>query len=137
MATIRRAQLIWITVTNGTTMQGAWVPFRDQPELHNVLVDGISTMDDVSLAYSPDGIPSISAVAQDQAKILLTLAEGSNLRVRQQPWALANQNSNFGYYMELQPFTVNWQRSDVLVTAPLAKDSTAIPLMVFYRFPNE
>lgn len=135
MNPIKRSQLIWATITNGTTAAGAFVNFPDQPELRGVVITAIESINEDDLAKTPDAINVIPS--SDLVKCALSLFDGSNQRHRNIPCSTINTRTNAGIWRDLEPFKVNWQRSGVLILQGLAKDLNSIPFVVHYRFPRE
>jgi len=135
MDVINRSELIWIRITNGNTMAGAFVPFDDQPSLDGVLVTGIETMGDSTLIATPDGTTVVTVA--DQRKILMTFAEGSDQRHKDVANVQFDPLLMNGVWKEVQPFPVNWQKSGVRILDNLSAALLSIPVLVHYRYPED
>lgn len=132
MKSISRSQLVWILVSNGASLQGAFLPFTAKPDLDGVDITGIETMDSDTLTFTPDGVPVITPA--DALLLSVTLVEGSNQRHKHLPWNLSNPSIQFGIWKEFNPFRLTWQRSGVFASGPLSANVLAIPLNVHYRY---
>jgi hypothetical protein len=135
MDVIHRSELIWIRITNGLAMAGAFVPFDDQPSLNGVLVTGIEAMGAGTLSKTPDGSPV--ATTTDLQKILFTFNQGSDQRHKQLPAVQLDPALNSGVWKEFSPFKVDWQKSGVNMTDNLSATLLSVPVLVHYMYPED
>lgn len=135
MNLIHRSELIWIRVTNGNTMAGAFVPFNDQPSLNGVYVTGMEAMGASTLGFTPDGIPVITNA--DQRLIALTFNEGSDKRHKQLPDVQLDPALNFGIWKEVTPFKIDWQKSGANILGNLSAALLSIPVLIHYYYPED
>lgn len=130
MEPIKRSQLVWIVVTNGTTLNGAYIPFPDQPDLRGKQITGIECINSDYLTNAPDGTTCFSSA--DETHCMLTLYKGAVMQEKDVPCASLDSQLNFGIWKQFEPFQVNWQRSGVRVVSPLSAALLAIPFLVHY-----
>ena len=129
-------RLVTVTVNAGTG--DAEVPFQDVSELRSrgARVVGIETFNADQMAFTPDGLPVISA--GDSLKCTVTFKDPSSLeRLKDVPLWTLNPVYMGGIYKQFVPFEANWQSCFVKFSggfAALAQQN--VPFGIIWELPG-
>lgn len=136
MKPITAYRLVTVTVNTGTG--DAEVPFQDVSELRSrgACVVGIETFDADQMAFTPDGLPVISAA--DSLKCTVTFKDPSSLeRLKDVPLWTLNPVYMGGIYKQFMPFEANWQSCFVKFTGGFsAAAQQNVPFGIIWELPG-
>ena len=129
-------RLVTVTVNQGTG--DAEVPFQDVSELRSrgARVVGIETFNVDQMAFTPDGLPSITVA--DSMKCTVTFKDPTSLeRLKDVPLWTLNPVYMGGIYKQFVPFEANWQSCFVKFTGGHAAAAQYnVPFGIMWEVPQ-
>jgi len=111
MKPIIRMQLVTLTLPSTANNQGASFAFPDVPRLNGTIITGVEAFTASWLAFTTDGLAVIPDV--DAASVMVTLNQGSDQRIWNQPYSDMVAFNYSGIWHEYDPFPIDWQKSKV------------------------
>lgn len=133
MKPVYRTRTVALQIPAGA-VAGTFIPFPDQQDLKKgAIVTGFETFTEADLLVTPAGTVLSNA---DSQNVVLTLAEGSDERVRLIPYLACRVANNAGQVREVVDLTVEWTQSGVTLYNTVATASVAL-VAVHYFYPSD
>jgi hypothetical protein len=125
-----------VTVTIPATAAPGLIEFPDQPDLRGCELLGFEVFDDKGLAVAPNGVAVVTAT--QTVALTVTLADASDKKVREVPYASCIRTTNAGQVRAYQGLVPTWEQCGIGVVSALANVTPlAAVVLVHYRYPND
>lgn len=135
MRPVYRTRTIYIPLTGGLKA-GQEIAFPDQQDLKEAIVTSVETFTDTDLTTSPAGVALVSDA--DAARLVVTLTQQSDMRVKQVPYLGMRTVRNAGEPRQYDGLLLEWTQCKIGVTANLAAATAIVAAVsVGYYYPKK
>lgn len=115
---------------------GQEIPFPDQDDLRNALIEGIETFTDADQAQTAEGLPVIQDT--DAPSVVAIIAQNSNDRVKYLPYRPSRAVLLAGQVRQLAGWVITWPQCRARCVADLNNEAPVNLLFgVHFRYPTD
>lgn len=133
-APVYRSRLIEVQIPGGAAVSAEF-NFPDQPDLRSAMVTGVETFSGADTAFGPSGVPTITAV--DGTRVVVTLSDGSDEKVKNVPYQSFNRALNAGMFRDYRNLTLTYQNCRLRLTGPLSTAPCVALVLVHFFYPGD
>lgn len=116
--------------------QGAEIPFPEQNDLRDAIIEGVETFTANDSTQGPSGLPAITAA--DALDTVLVLSDSSDDRIRNIPYQAGSRALNAGVVLGFRNLRLTWDQCRVRAVTTHASAAENVALIgVHYRYPTD